>query len=70
MHSIQTTETDRDRVLEKLAETIGDRAEAERWLAKYALPSFGGMTALEIIGAGHTTALLEYIDGMFSGTYA
>lgn len=70
MFADQASKTDSDLVLEKLVETVNDKAEAERWMANHAIPSFGNMTALQLIQSGHTAALLEHIEAMFTGAYA
>ncbi|MDM9645703.1 hypothetical protein [Rhizobium sp. S163] len=61
---------DKDKVLGRLIEYIGDRKEAERWFKEYHIPGFGGLTSLQLVRKGQTKALLHYINGMFAGSFA
>jgi uncharacterized protein (DUF2384 family) len=57
---------DADRVLTRAMTIASNRDRAKQWLDE-PLPTFGGKTPLDLVAAGRTQEVLDYLDTIASG---
>lgn len=57
-------------IIQMLEPRFGSKAVAYDWFTSAQLPGFGGATAKDLVEAGRTQELLDYIDATDSGVHA
>jgi hypothetical protein len=57
-------------IIDRVIPWAGSPLQAFAWYRSEALPAFGQMTPEQVVKAGHSQALREYLDGLAVGGYA
>ena len=57
-------------VLERAAELIGEREQAEAWYNYQPIPAFENKTPRQLVNEGRSDAILLHLDTLEDGVYA